>query len=122
MPALEDLAVEDQPKEALTLPRKSYTVFRCMFPETIEERKKSVDWITFLSAMENAGFSVETRNGLAVTFEWPERGRILFHRPHPEPTIDSVMLKSTGKRLSKSFGWIEILPKLHHSNSSSKIL
>jgi hypothetical protein len=54
--------------------------------------------------MVDVGFSVTHRGGSAVSFKG-DRGVIVFHRPHPEPNIDPVMLSSMGKRLRKWFDW-----------------
>ena len=54
--------------------------------------------------MVDAGFSVTQGSGSAVSFK-NERGVIVFHQPHPEPTIEPVVLLSMGKRLRKWFRW-----------------
>lgn len=69
--------------------------------------KKNVRWESFVAAMVDAGFSATHSGGSAVTFK-DERfggGSIVFHRPHPDPCIDDVMLRGMGRRLSKWFGW-----------------
>lgn len=43
-------------------------------------------------------------SGSAVSFK-NDMGTIVFHQPHPDPTIDPIMLLSMGKRLRKWFGW-----------------
>jgi hypothetical protein len=60
--------------------------------------------------MADAGFAARQSSGSAVIFEpddwergWP--GKIVFHKPHPVAKIDSIMLRSMGKRMEKWFGW-----------------
>jgi predicted RNA binding protein YcfA (HicA-like mRNA interferase family) len=72
--------------------------------ETGLGQSRSYSWTHFLQAMVDAGFSVTHRGGSAVSFK-SDRGVIVFHRSHPEPNIDPVMLSSMGKWLRKWFGW-----------------
>lgn len=78
-----------------------------------EERSKTVKWESFVKAMSQVGFVARHSGGSAVLFEpsqnskWFGRGKIVFHRPHPVPVIDSVILSSMGKRMNKWFGWNE---------------
>jgi hypothetical protein len=37
--------------------------------------------------------------------KWNGKGKIVLHKPHPTPELDSVMLLINGKRTSKWFGW-----------------
>jgi hypothetical protein len=61
--------------------------------------------------MATLGFISRRSGGSAVTFEpracskWFGQGSIVFHRLHPDSTIDPVMLNSIGKRMKKWFGW-----------------
>jgi hypothetical protein len=56
--------------------------------------------------MAEAGFAAKYGGGLIVTFEnITGGGKIIFQRPHPDPTIDPIMLQSMGKRLNRWFGW-----------------
>jgi hypothetical protein len=55
--------------------------------------------------MAEAGFAERNGGGSIVTFEdTTGGGKIRFHRPHPEPTIDPIMLQSMGKRPNWWFG------------------
>ncbi|KAF1967834.1 hypothetical protein BU23DRAFT_658017 [Bimuria novae-zelandiae CBS 107.79] len=75
-------------------------------PHFCEERNRTVDWDAFVGSMENAGFRGKCGGGSIVIFEKMDRGgKIVFHRPHPNPTLDSVMLQSMGRRLNKWFKW-----------------
>ncbi|CAO2649991.1 Nn.00g012830.m01.CDS01 [Neocucurbitaria sp. VM-36] len=88
------------------LPKRSYATFRYMYPIASEERQKHVEWETFVVSMADAGFTARNGGGSIVTFEDENGGgKIIFHRPHPEPTIDPVMLQSMGRRMNKWFDW-----------------
>ncbi|KAF3009743.1 hypothetical protein E8E13_009343 [Curvularia kusanoi] len=77
-----------------------------MFPDTVEERGKSVNWSAFVNSMNEAGFAARNGGGSIVRFENRKgEGSINFHRPHPDPTIDPVMLQAMGQRMNRWFGW-----------------
>ncbi|KAF7954132.1 hypothetical protein EAE96_005264 [Botrytis aclada] len=78
-----------------------------MFPNTVEEyAAKPLDWRTFVTAMDDAGFTATESGGSAVTFlNNVGGGRIVFHKPHPTAKIEQFMLQAWGKRLGKWFGW-----------------
>ncbi|KAI8943313.1 hypothetical protein NX059_001333 [Plenodomus lindquistii] len=88
----------------IAVPKRAMTVFKKMFPITIEERSAEVDWDTFVLSMRDAGFSARNDGGSIVIFE-QEKGKIIFHRPHPVPKIDPIVLKFMGRRMNKWFGW-----------------
>ncbi|EME45926.1 hypothetical protein DOTSEDRAFT_22049 [Dothistroma septosporum NZE10] len=68
--------------------------------------KGSVKWDDLVAALIDSGFQVTPNGGSAVTFkDTGGRGSIVFHRPHPDPPLDPIMLRSIGKRLAKWFGW-----------------
>jgi hypothetical protein len=104
---VEDVTAElDTAHITIHVSKRSYATFRCMFPVTLEERQKSIDWNTFVDSMTDAGFAARNGGGSIVTFEnTTGGGKIIFHRPHPEPSIDSIMLQSMGNRLNRWFGW-----------------
>ncbi|KAK5175486.1 uncharacterized protein LTR77_000625 [Saxophila tyrrhenica] len=87
----------------IPLKPENLALFDAMF-STYKVEVRSYAWKHFLQAMTEAGFAVVQGSGSAVSFK-KEDGVIVFHRPHPEPTIDPVMLSSMGKRLKKWFGW-----------------
>lgn len=64
-------------------------------------------WEHVVSALVDAGCSAVTGSGSAVTLTDARnlRGPTVFHRPHPDPSVDSIMLRSVGKQLRKWFGW-----------------
>ena len=106
----EDAAVADvkqDPQAAvITVSKRTLGVLQAMYPATVEERHSSVDWDAFVQSMDKAGFFAKNGGGSIVTFERVSgEGKIAFHRPHPEPKIDPVMLQSMGRRMNKWFGW-----------------
>lgn len=64
-------------------------------------------WDTFVYSTIYAGFTYQNKC-LEVVFEYRAGagGRIEFHRPHPDPTIDPVMMRAMGWRMNKWFGWV----------------
>ncbi|PVH96283.1 hypothetical protein DM02DRAFT_632149 [Periconia macrospinosa] len=104
---VDEATVDETPLPTIKLPKRSYTTVRYMFPESPEERQKSIEWDTFVASMADAGFVAKNGGGSIVTFENQEAtgGKIIFHRPHPDPSIDPIMLQSMGRRMNKWFGW-----------------
>jgi hypothetical protein len=90
--------------------RRAYAMLTLMFPAA-GSATTDIEWNNFVHAMNDLGFSARNGGGSAVVFENSERGerqtggKIIFHKPHPDPKIDPIMLKSMGKRMSKWFGW-----------------
>ena len=85
-----------------------------MFPDESDNEVKSEDvpWDRFVLAMDQVGFVARHNGGSAVLFEpndnckwYPFGGKIVFHRPHPDPTLMPLILKFMGKRMHKRFGW-----------------
>jgi len=92
--------------------KRAFDVLALMFPATATEAAKGVEWDRFVNAMSDMGFTARNGGGSAVVFENRSladgrgtRGKIVFHKPHPVPKIDPVMLHSWGKRMAKWFGW-----------------
>lgn len=80
-------------------------VFHLMFPEK-DGAAKDVTWDRFVHAMADAGFTARNNGGSHVSFKQRDgEGRIVFHRPHPVPKIDPVMLRVMAQRMAKRFGW-----------------
>jgi len=111
--------LEDQPNViTVAVTKSAFSVFRSMFPSRISEEpsQKEVRWDSFVQAMAESEVGFVARRssgGSAVQFEpnesskWFGKGKIVFHKPHPVPVIDPVMLLSMGKRMRKWFGWNE---------------
>lgn len=94
--------------QPVTIPlnKRSMKTFSCVFPLSHEERGRTIPWDTFVSSMEDAGFKAHSGGGPIVIFENMEGGgKINFHRPHPDPTLDPLMLQTIGRRMHKWFGW-----------------
>jgi hypothetical protein len=97
---------DETPTKTIALSKSPYTTLRRMFPDTNEEREKNTDWTVFVNSMSEAGFAVRNGGGSIVRFESRSgEGSINFHRPHPDPTIDPVMLQAMGQRMNRWFGW-----------------
>jgi len=99
---------EPQKAIAPTIPvaKRAFDVFALMFPNK-EEASRSVEWNDFVYAMVEVGFTAKSNGGSAVLFERNSQlgGKIVFHKPHPITKIDTIMLRSMGKRMTKWFGW-----------------
>lgn len=110
---------EDLPKlnkhtkaKAARYSRKSEQI--CVKPETLSvikqmhgppnPNKSSVRWVNLVRTLVDAGFVAKKGAGSAVRFSSDE-GCIDFHRPHPDPTVESIMLHAMRRRLRKWFGW-----------------
>jgi hypothetical protein len=88
----------------------SLTLFTRMFtadPSTPGE----IYWTEFVSAMADAGCSVMPGGGSCFTFthvdEEGQKHSMVFHRPHPEPSMSKERLRSFGSRLNRRWGWSE---------------
>ncbi|KAK5123150.1 hypothetical protein LTR85_003348 [Meristemomyces frigidus] len=98
---LDHVAQLAKPQEPLTVSAATLRFFKSMFgPDTTTSFK----WVQLVAAMVDAGCVATHNGGSAVTFKHAT-GSIAFHRPHPDPTVDPVMLHAMGKRLGRRFGW-----------------
>ncbi|KAL6405574.1 hypothetical protein AUP68_11334 [Ilyonectria robusta] len=89
----------------ITVTKQSLDIFLLMFPEK-DDVVKDVLWDRFVHAMVDAGFTARNNGGSPVSFKKLDgEGKIVFHKPHPVPKIDPVMLRAMGKRMAKWFGW-----------------
>ncbi|KID83354.1 hypothetical protein MGU_09352 [Metarhizium guizhouense ARSEF 977] len=85
--------------------KQSLDVFHLMFPDK-DGAAKDVTWDRFVHAMADARFTARNNGGSHVSFKQRDgEGRIVFHRPHPVPKIDPVMLRVMAQRMAKRFGW-----------------
>ncbi|TGO50029.1 hypothetical protein BOTNAR_0408g00050 [Botryotinia narcissicola] len=108
--AIEDLSssnISNRSKEKTKIRPKQQTSSQS---EASEYAAKPLDWRTFVSAMDDAGFAEMESGGSAVTFLNTagvdgRGGRIVFHKPHPTAKVEQFMLQAWGKRLGKWFGW-----------------
>ena len=93
------------PPDPIYVPKRALAVFDLMFSNTEDNTAKGVMWQEYVHALCDAGFRAMSNGGSAVRFEKSTSGAIVFHKPHPEPKIDSIMLRSMGRRMAKRFGW-----------------
>jgi hypothetical protein len=92
--------------------KRAYDGLTVMYSTTAEESAKTIKWDMFVHSMLDMGFSARNGGGSAVVFENGTLaegraigGRIIFHKPHPIPNIDPIILHIMGKRMTKWFGW-----------------
>ncbi|KAG2015712.1 hypothetical protein CC2G_008956 [Coprinopsis cinerea AmutBmut pab1-1] len=67
-------------------------------------------WETFLKLMREMGFEYDPSTaGSSVRFDPPDKRdrSITIHKPHPDPTLNPIMLRNIGKRLKRYYGWNE---------------
>jgi hypothetical protein len=99
-------AVADSNVEAnlIRVNKESLAVFEMMY-RTDCLAGGTIRWQEFVQAMKGAGFAAQEASGSAVTFRDRDDRRICFHRPHPEPVLDHIMLYGMAKRMAKWFGF-----------------
>ncbi|THY34824.1 hypothetical protein D6D01_01833 [Aureobasidium pullulans] len=103
---VEPLTSKEVLKSQIPTTTRALDLVKKMYPITAGEATANVDWDLFVHSMADLNFNARNVGGSAVAFDHAASGRkIIFHRPHPVSKIDSVMLQSMGKRLSKHFGW-----------------
>ncbi|KAK4889797.1 hypothetical protein LTR27_011414 [Elasticomyces elasticus] len=85
--------------------RDSLSVFYKMYPSE-GVQCGGVRWSYFVQAMTDAGMTATAGGGGGSSVSFSNGvGTIVFHRPHPDPVIDSIMLRAMGKRMSRRFEW-----------------
>lgn len=86
----------------------SLDLFHRMFtPIACAKGTASVKWDDFVAALMDAGCTSKQAGGSAVTFMHPGDGMsaVVIHRPHPDPSINPIMLGSLAKKFGKRMGW-----------------
>ncbi|KAK6381765.1 hypothetical protein LTR65_011040 [Meristemomyces frigidus] len=109
---IQALALEEVDAEPEVIPdihpilvkQDSLSVFHKMFPADGTCQSGSVRWSQLVQAITDAGFSATEAGGSAVSFS-SAAGSIVFHKPHPDPAVDPVMVQSMGKRMRKWSNW-----------------
>lgn len=92
--------------ELIPVKKESLAVFRKMYRADSDcLAGGSIRWQVFVQAMKDADFSATESSGSAATFTDRFGQRISFHRPHPDPVLDHIMLYGMAKRLTKWFGF-----------------
>ncbi|KAK5123145.1 hypothetical protein LTR85_003343 [Meristemomyces frigidus] len=97
---------QDQP--AIAVGHDSLCLFQRMFTSAATAKSTSdVRWEDFVSALRDAGCSARQNGGSAIAFahEMAPKDLVVVHRPHPDTTINPIMLRSFGKKLEKHFDW-----------------
>jgi hypothetical protein len=80
----------------------------------------SIRWIQLVQALTDAGMTATQVPGSGVKFA-NDRDSIVFHKPHPEPVVDGVMLRcQIGRRLQKWFSWDKETFVLRVKNAEEK--
>ncbi|KAF5370711.1 hypothetical protein D9758_001875 [Tetrapyrgos nigripes] len=77
-------------------------------PENETKGAAGMKWDTFVKVMEDVGFKYDPSTaGSSVKFVPPDPRDppITFHKPHPDPTLQPVMLKEFSKKLRRYYGW-----------------
>ncbi|KAI4523759.1 hypothetical protein K525DRAFT_195616 [Schizophyllum commune Loenen D] len=73
-------------------------------------RLQSMKWDEFVTLMDQLGFEYDPDTpGTSVRFI-PRNQRnqpVTFHKPHPDPTIQPVMLREMLKKLIRVYGWTD---------------
>ncbi|KAI9669738.1 MAG: hypothetical protein M1831_007434 [Alyxoria varia] len=109
--AADDASAETQlMAESIKVRSSSINLFSKMFPKRGkgDDTTGKIRWADFVGAMADAGFIARKGSGSAVLFENDKQGhegKIVVHRPHPDPEVSHPMLKCIGKRMRKWFGW-----------------
>jgi len=58
--------------------------------------------------MKDMGFTYDPSTaGSSVRFDHPNARSVMFHKPHPDPTIGPMKLKDFAKKLKDYYGWSE---------------
>ncbi|KAK4950715.1 hypothetical protein LTR10_010708 [Elasticomyces elasticus] len=95
-------AIEQVP---IDVTRDSLSVFHKMYPSE-GVQCGGVRWSYFVQAMTDAGMTATAGGGGGSSVSFCNgAGTIVFHRPHPDPFIDSIMLRAMGKRMNRRFRW-----------------
>jgi hypothetical protein len=108
-----------QELKGLKIPVKqeSLSVFNKMFSSG---GSTSIRWIQLVQALTDAGMTATQVPGSGVKFA-NDRDSIVFHKPHPEPVVDGVMLRcQIGRRLQKWFSWDKETFVLRAKNAEKK--
>ncbi|KAK3632814.1 hypothetical protein LTR56_016137 [Elasticomyces elasticus] len=107
---LADMQLEDgdevMAQGFIAVGKDSKMVFARMFSPSVET-KGLLKWDQLTAAFVDAGLSMVPNGGSRVIFTHPDpqKGSIVFHRPHPDPSVNVIMLRCMAKRLGKWFGW-----------------
>ncbi|THX03335.1 hypothetical protein D6D13_07781 [Aureobasidium pullulans] len=103
-----DVSPPSPPQASVMVSSKSLTLLTRMFTAD-PSAPGEIYWSEFVSAMADAGCSVMPGGGSCFTFthvdDMGEEHSMVFHRPHPEPSMSKERLRSFGSRLGRRWGW-----------------
>ncbi|THY90378.1 hypothetical protein D6C95_06595 [Aureobasidium pullulans] len=103
-----DVSPPSPPQASVMVSSKSLTLLTRMFTAD-PSAPGEINWTEFVSAMADAGCSVMPGGGSCFTFthvdDMGEEHSMVFHRPHPEPSMSKARLRSFGSRLGRRWGW-----------------
>lgn len=85
----------------------SMEILHRMYSSYGKHSNSNLRWGEFVKVMDDAGFEATwSTGGSAVVFtDRRGKGAIRLHQPHPDPTINPIMLRSFGKRMFRQFNW-----------------
>ncbi|KAK3070961.1 hypothetical protein LTR53_009521 [Teratosphaeriaceae sp. CCFEE 6253] len=96
--------------ERVSVNSTSLELFQRMFtPQETHKRTACIDWEDLTAALVDAGCTMDSRGGSAVRFirggNGPNSSTVSVHKPHPDSSVNPIMLKDVAKRLERYFGW-----------------
>ncbi|KAF4626925.1 hypothetical protein G7Y89_g11230 [Cudoniella acicularis] len=99
---VDSLTISNKPEKQdirVAVSKRALETLQSLYPKSnFEERTKSVDWASFVHAMAEVGFIARQIHGSEYSFEpsptceWYGNGKIVFHKPHPEPKYEAWKL------------------------------
>jgi len=111
-----DKQVEEPPSRAdkaawfANLPKRSNKLMHQLLNTSESDTlgKAPMKWDKFVQVMKDMGFTyVPNTAGSSVRFDPPSSSDppVTFHKPHPDSTINPIMLREFGKKLMEYYGW-----------------
>ncbi|KAM6491120.1 hypothetical protein JOM56_013359 [Amanita muscaria] len=91
-------------------------------------RTSPMKWDNFVALMAAMGFAYHPAiSGSIVRFDPPDKRdrSITIHKPHPDSTLQPIMLRSIASRLNRFYGWnkeefLALTKLLNDSESASR--
>ncbi|KAK3671183.1 hypothetical protein LTR78_008984 [Recurvomyces mirabilis] len=104
-----DISMQEEHHPKIEISAASLALLQRMFtPIACSKATADIKWNEFNSAVVDAGCTFKYGGGSSVTYTFRGAtgdGCVMVHRPHPDPTIDPIMLGSFGKNFAVSLGW-----------------
>ncbi|KAK3115233.1 hypothetical protein LTR53_005644 [Teratosphaeriaceae sp. CCFEE 6253] len=109
-PPPEPILPPTQQLDTVLVNSTSLELFQRMFtPQETHKRTACIDWEDLTAALVDAGCTMDSRGGSAVRFirggNGPNSSTVSVHKPHPDSSVNPIMLKDVAKRLERYFGW-----------------